>query len=170
MDRSAIAHALQRAEDAFLRKPALALHDDAPATAVLGPGLRAQITSSTGMALQTDLPSTMGGDGDGPSPGWLMRAGLAACLSTAVAMRAARRGITLRRLEVTAESRSDARGLLGDGPVGPLALSLRVHIESDDADDATLCELVAWADAHSPVSDALRRTIDLRLQIMPARR
>jgi organic hydroperoxide reductase OsmC/OhrA len=166
MDTAAIAHALQRAEKAFQRKPALALHDDTPATVVFGDGLIGRVDGADGVPLCTDMPVGMGGDGAGPTPGWLMRAGLASCLGTAIAMRAACLGLVLRRLEVTASGRSDARGLLGDGPVGPLELGLRVHIEADGVPAERLRELVAWADAHSPVSDALRRPVALGLRVV----
>jgi organic hydroperoxide reductase OsmC/OhrA len=166
MDTVDIGRVLLRAEQAFQRKQALALHDDAPATVDLGPCLVAEVEGGAGLRIRTDLPATMGGDGSGPTPGWVLRAGLASCLGTAFAIRAARLGFALRRLEVTASGRSDARGLLGDGPVGPLGRGLRVHIEADGVPPQQLRELVAWADAHSPVSDALRRPIALGLTIV----
>jgi organic hydroperoxide reductase OsmC/OhrA len=168
MDTADIARALQRADQAFQRKPALALHEDSPATAVFDAGLIGRIEGAAGLAVRTDMPAGMGGDDAGPTPGWLMRAGLASCLGTVIAMRAARLGLVLRRLEVTASGRSDARGLLGDGPVGPLELALTVHVEADGVPAAQLRELVAWADAHSPVSDALRRPLALDLRVVTA--
>jgi organic hydroperoxide reductase OsmC/OhrA len=130
--------------------------------------LQARVDLPGGAALYTDLPPSIGGEGAGVPPGWLMRAGLAACLTTAVALRASCQGIKLRALSVSAHSESDARGLLGGEPAvaaGPLSLTMDVAIEAEDADAATLRELVAWADAHSPVSDAMRRAIDLRIRI-----
>jgi uncharacterized OsmC-like protein len=168
MDSKSIADAVQRVETAFVRKPGLALHDDVPACAEYVDGLRTRIATPTGRSIQTDLDALLGGDGDGPSPGWLMRAGLAACLCSSVALNAARRGIALTRLEVRALSTSDARGLLQVEPAvpaGPLQLRLEVTIAADGADAAMLHELVAWSDAHSPVSDALRRAIDLQLHV-----
>lgn len=168
MDNPSIARALRRVEEAFARKPALAVHDDTPARARWDGGLQARVELPGGGTLQTDLAPVMGGDGAGVPPGWLMRAGLASCLASAVALRAARLGITLRRLELQVHSVSDARGLLGseaDVCAGPLSLRLDVAIEADGVDEATLRGLVAWADAHSPVSDALRRAIDPQLRV-----
>lgn len=168
MDNPSIARALQRVEEAFARKPALARHDDSPARAIWDGGLQTRVDLPGGGALQTDLAAVMGGDGAGVPPGWLMRAGLASCLTSAVALRAAREGVTLRRLEVQVHSVSDARGLLGgepDVPAGPLSLRLDVSIEAEGVDESDLRALVAWADAHSPVSDALRRAIDLQMRV-----
>ncbi|WP_298833382.1 OsmC family protein [uncultured Piscinibacter sp.] len=167
MDAKSIAEAVQRVEQAFARKPGLARHDDLPALATLAEGLRVRVELPGGAALYTDLPPQMGGEGAGVPPGWLMRAGLASCLTTAVALRAACLGIELRALSVRALSESDARGLLDVEPAvaaGPLGLTLNVALEAVGADEATLRELVAWADAHSPLSDAVRRAIDLRVR------
>lgn len=168
MDQQSIAEAVQRLELAFARKPGLARHADAPACATLADGLRVRVDLPDGAALYTDLPPPLGGEGAGVPPGWLMRAGLAACLTTAVALRAACLGIVLRSLSVRAHGESDARGLLGGEPAvaaGPLGLTLSVAIEADGVGAAALQELVAWADAHSPVSDAMRRALDLRVRV-----
>lgn len=168
MDNASMAQALERTARAFTRKPGLAVQDDTPARATLVGGARTRIEAPDGTLLHTDLDAGMGGDGQGVSPGWLMRAGLASCLATAVALRAARQGIALQRLEVRAGSRSDARGLLGCGadvPPSPLHVSLVVTLGAEGVDAAALRELVAWADAHSPVSEALRRALDVRLQV-----
>lgn len=173
MDNASMARALQRTESAFARKPGLALQDDTPATAVMVGGARTRIEAPDGTLLHTDLDPGLGGEGQAFSPGWLMRAALASCLASCVAMRAARQGIALQRLQVRARSRSDARGVLGSEPgvaPSPLELGLEVEIEAEGADPAALRELVAWADAHSPVSDALRRALDLRLHVEVAAR
>ncbi len=57
-----------------------------------------------------------------PSPGWLLRAAEASCVATLITMRAAMLGIDLDTLEVTVDSVSDDRGLLGVDdtvPAGP---------------------------------------------------
>ena len=58
-----------------------------------------------------------------------MRAALAACDATLIAMEAARDGIELTDLEVSVDSESDFRGVLGvDSTVQPGPLSMRVAI------------------------------------------
>jgi organic hydroperoxide reductase OsmC/OhrA len=83
-------------------------------------------------------------------------------------MRAAELDIELSRLEVTAESETDMRGLLAVGngvDPGPARARLRIRLAADGADEQRLEELVQWADGHSPVCDALRRAIPVELEI-----
>jgi uncharacterized OsmC-like protein len=141
---------------------------DRPAVAVMEDGLRARAEGGDGWAVVTDMPAAVGGGGAAPSPAWLVRAALASCAATAIAMRAAELEIALTRLEVTAESDTDMRGLLDAGngvDPGPATVRLRVEIAADEADEQRLDELVRWADGHSPVCDALRRTIPVELEI-----
>jgi uncharacterized OsmC-like protein len=130
-----------------------------PATARLLDGLRCEVTGPRGESMRTDMPSALGGTASAPNPGWLLRGALASCLTTVAAMRAARLGIELRTLEVTVESESDHRGLLGmDERVaaGFTALRMRVRIGADGVAPATLRELVKWGDAHAPVCCTVR--------------
>ena len=87
-----------------------------------------------------------------------------------IAMRAAELGITLQRVEVTVDSESDDRGLLGldDAvPAGPLNSRVRVQIAAEEIDSERLRELVEWADRHSPVSDAIRRAVPTTVEFEP---
>jgi uncharacterized OsmC-like protein len=83
----------------------------------------------------------------------MLRSASAACLVSLIAMRAAEEGVDLSLLEVEVDSESDNRGLLGlgdDVPAGPLGLRTLVRVAAADADDATLRDIVQWADEHSP--------------------
>lgn len=140
---------------------------DHPATAVIEDGLRCRVEGGDGWAVVTDMPAPVGGGATAPTPGWLIRAALASCAATTIAMRAAELEIPLTRLEVTAESETDMRGLLaaGDGiSPGPARARLRVRLAAD-ADEQQLEELVEWADSHSPISDCVRRAIPLEVEI-----
>jgi uncharacterized OsmC-like protein len=141
---------------------------DRPAAAVVESGLRCRIEGPDGWELVTDMSAAVGGGATAPTPAWVLRAAWASCAATAIAMRAAELGISLARLEVTAESETDMRGLLavGDGvPPGPDHARLRVRIASDEPDPERLRELVEWADQHSPVGDALRRALPIELDV-----
>jgi len=130
-----------------------------PATARLLDGLRCEVTGPRGESVHTDMPSAMGGAASAPNPGWLMRGALASCLTTVAAMRAARLGIELKVLEVTVDSESDHRGILGMDeavPAGFTALRMRVRIGADGVAPSKLRELVAWGDAHAPVCCTVR--------------
>jgi uncharacterized OsmC-like protein len=140
--------------------------NEQPATAILEEGLRCRVTAADGTAIGTDMPIAIGGDGSAPTPGWFVRAGIAACNGTVIAMRAARLGITLNKLEVTVDSESDRRGLLGMDDVvpGPLRMSVRVNLNAD-ADPGRLREIVHWAINHSPMADAVRRAVELKVEV-----
>ena len=46
-----------------------------------------------------------------------------------------------------------------------LEVALAVDVAAEDASEAALAELVAWANQHSPIGDAVRRAIDVRLSV-----
>ncbi|MFC5609048.1 OsmC family protein [Variovorax soli] len=153
----------------FEGQPQDALSKDAPATAVLESGLRCRVDGPGGVAVVTDMPVSIGGTNSAPSPGWLMRAALANCDATLVALRAAQLGIVLQHLEVTAESESDHRGILGLDeavPAGPLDVRVTVRVAAEGVSEEQLRELVHWAEQHSPVGDALRRAVPLRVDVV----
>ena len=114
------------------------------------------------------MPAALGGAGSAANPGWLLRAGLASCTATVIAMRAAKLGIALDTLEVSVESESDNRGMLGlDDTVsaGLSGLKMRVRIGAAGADGSQLQEIVRWADAHSPVACTLREAGEGKLDV-----
>lgn len=153
-----IRQAIDKLGAAITADPAKARAKNAPATARLMAGLQCELTGPYNERLKTDMPPAMGGSASGPNPGWLFRGSLAACTATVIAMRAAQLGVTLTELEVTVESESDNRGLLGlDASVtaGLGHLRTRVKIAGDAPADA-LREIVAWSDAHSPVGCTVR--------------
>ena len=141
---------------------------DKPATAVVEQGLRCRATGPNGEAVVTDMPKGIGGAASAPTPGWLLRAALASCDATVIAMRAAQLGIVLSQLEVTVDSVSDDRGILGLGnaiPPGPQSMRIRVLIAAKDTSAEELRQLVSWAEAHSPVGDAVRRAIPSQIEV-----
>lgn len=159
---------LQRVSDVLERRPSAAVQEDSPAVAVWDGALGTRLAPATGMALGSDMPVALGGKGTAPTPGWYVRAGVASCLVTSIAIQAAMRGIALRHVEVQARSRSDARGLLGIAagvPPGPLSVSLTVTVQAPDVPQEALRALVEAAQAHAPMSDALRRPINVELDL-----
>ena len=104
-----------------------------------------------------------------PTPGWLLRAALASCDATAVAMEAARRGVELTELTVTVESESDFRGALGvDDSVrpGPSAVRVRIQLAGANATRDQLRDIVQRAESRSPVHDAVVREISMTTEIV----
>ena len=151
-----------------LSKAAAGPGPDRPAVAVIEDGLRCRAEGGAGWVIVTDMPAALGGGGSAPTPGWLIRAALASCAATTIAMRAAELEIPLSRLEVTAESETDMRGLLAVGNgvhPGPARARLRVEVEAEGIDPKGLEELVGWADSHSPVGDCVRRAVPFEVEI-----
>src|SRR5947209_8547667 len=108
-----IGEAMDRAQSVLRRRPSAGLREDATGTARWTGGARIVATHPNGAEMITDMPAELGGSGNGVSPGWLVRAGVASCAATTIAMHAARRRIDLESLEVSVSSRSDTRGFLG---------------------------------------------------------
>lgn len=152
----------------YLKKnPAAALSADSTAVAVLENGLRCRVEGPGGAVVTTDMPTAIGGGGSAPGPGWLMRAALATCDATMIAMRAAVEGVTLTELEVKVDSDSDDRGLVGADdavPAGPLRVRVHVRIVSA-APAEKLKKIIGWAEKHSPVGDAVRRAVSISMKI-----
>ena len=83
-------------------------------------------------------------------------------------MRAAVLGITLETVEVTVNSESDDRGMLGMDdavPSGPLSGRVRVRLIADGVDDTTLEELAQWGVDHCPVCNALERPVPITVEV-----
>jgi uncharacterized OsmC-like protein len=159
---------LERAKRIFLEKPAAGRRPNTAATAVWHEGLSCEVSGPAAERALTDMPEAMGGTGAGSNPGWLLRAGMASCAATAIAMRAAQLGIALSALEVKVESESDARGLVGipDIPTALDNLRMSVRIGAEGVDEARLRELVAWGEQHSPVGCTLRDRPAVALEVV----
>jgi len=162
-----IRESIDRAVTFLTEQPEKARYVDRPATATVE-GLRAEVTGQYGESLVSDMPRSVGGGGSAPTPGWFLRAAVAGCDATVIAMRAAAEGIELSTLEVTVTSESDDRGFLGMDdslPAGPLQARTHVRIGADGVSPDTLRDIVEWAEMHSPVSDALRRAVPTTVNI-----
>lgn len=143
-------------------------YTDSAAVATRVDGLRFHVTDPDGRAIFTDMPKGVGGEGQEPGPGWLFRAALASCVGSLVAMRAAQQDVKLSKLDVTVDSESDDRGILGmeeSIPSGPLSIRVSVNIAADDVEEPALRDLAEWALEHCPVADAVGRGIEIKLEI-----
>lgn len=172
MSTQSILTAQQRLERLVRQRPGVAQVRDVPATALWEGGGKTQTRHPDGNLIHTDLPQELGGDGERVSPGWLLRAALASCAVTRIAMLAAERGMQPQRLEAQVTSDTDLHGLLGlrreDGqyiPAGPLAVHVQVSISVPGAPDAEVREMVEQAMRVSPMLSALAEAVPVRLDI-----
>jgi uncharacterized OsmC-like protein len=172
MSAQYVADALQRVEVVLRRRPDMGVHDDSPATASWRGSTRIVTSHDNGIEVTTDMPNELGGTGDQVTPGWLLRAGLASCTATRIAMSAAAAGIELTKLELRASSRSDTRGMLGmteaDGTrisAGPRDVELHVIIAARGVPAEKLRALVEESHRCSPVPCAIQEETPVGLQI-----
>jgi uncharacterized OsmC-like protein len=172
MGMEQIAASMERVGAVLRRKPQAGLSEDSAATARWDGGLRACVRSDAGHSVATDMPIEIGGEASAATPGWLLRAGLASCAVTRIAMAAATAGIKLETLEARATSRSDVRGLLAipapDGravPAGPLSMDLHVRIGAPGVPAERLRALVASTAACSPVTCAVEQPLPVALHV-----
>ncbi len=164
---SSIGDAIRSATEYLSDHPEEARYTDSAAVATLDEGLKVTIPAPDGRRITTDMPKGVGGADSAPSPGWLFRAALAACDATLIAMRAAMLGLELDEIEVSIDSESNDYGILGiddSTPAGPLSVRTKVRVRAGDADASTVRELVDWAVAHCPVSDATKRAVPMTLE------
>jgi uncharacterized OsmC-like protein len=162
MSAAHIQSAIENVITHLSQHPSECRHTDTLATAVVEEGLRCRADGPDGATLVSDMPKSVGGGGSAPSPGWFLRAALANCDATVITMRAAQLGVRLTTLEVAVDSESDSRGMLGmDDSVcaGALSMRMRVRIGAKGATPERLRQIVDWAEAHSPLGDAIRRAV-----------
>ena len=163
----AIRAAIEGASVYLAEHPDEARYTDSLATAHVEEGLRIRVNGPGGEILTTDMPGAVGGGSAAPSPGWFLRAAVAACVTSLAVMRAAQLGIEGFTCEVEVDSESDDRGILGlDASVPGGPFSMRIGVRSTGALSDRLEEIAHWAVEHCPVSDAVRRAVPLSIDLL----
>lgn len=159
------------AASAYLTEhPDEAAYRDSHARARLGDGLRVDVTGPNGERLSTDMPRGIGGSAMAASPGWYFRAAAAACVASLIGIRAAMLGVELPAdvVEVSVDSESDDRGILGLDPAipaGALAMRVAVTLGGGSIERATFEDIVQWAVAHCPVTDTASRAVPIEVVV-----
>jgi uncharacterized OsmC-like protein len=163
-----VREAIEQLSATIAADPTKARAKNVPATARLTDGLRCELSGPYNERLVTDMAPAMGGTASGPNPGWLLRGALASCTATVIAMRAAKLGVVLSSLQVTVETDSDLRGILGlddNVSAGHGPVRMKVEIGAPTASPEVLREIVTWADRHSPVTCTMRQAPECSLEI-----
>jgi uncharacterized OsmC-like protein len=116
-----------------------------------------------------DEPPALLGDDTAPNPTEALLAALGSCLSVGIHANAVARGITLYKVELELEGEINITAVWGVGDLTPKPLGLttvqaKVHIEGDASREA-LRDLVAHANAWSPVANTVRNPIPLAVSI-----
>ena len=164
----AIRTAIEGAGTYLTEHPGEARYTDSLATARLRDGLRVRVDGPNGEVLETDMPAAVGGAGSAASPGWFLRASVAACVASLATMRAAQLGLQGFSGEVDVDSESDDRGILGldaSVPGGPLSMRIGFRMAANGIGLEGLEEIAVWAVEHCPVSDAVRRAVPVHIEV-----
>jgi uncharacterized OsmC-like protein len=167
---SQIGEAVARASAYLTEHPEEARYRDSAAVARLGHNLRVNVTGPGGEAISTDMPRGIGGEATVPSPGWLFRAATASCVAALIGIRAATLGLDLAPgdVEVTVDSESDDRGILGLGDdiaAGALSMKVVVRFGAGGPAGAAREALARWALEHCPVADTAARPVPIELEV-----
>jgi uncharacterized OsmC-like protein len=160
---------MQRVRKMLERRPDCGLQDGAGRGPV-GAG-HVHRAAANGTKVLTDMPTELGGTGE-VSPVGCSRAGIASCLATVIAMKAAEEDIALAALEVKVTSRSDTRGLLGMPDASgttvsacPSDMELHVRIDANGASPQRLRDLVEGAARCSPMYSAVEGPMPLIVRV-----
>jgi uncharacterized OsmC-like protein len=171
MMTAAIRAAMEGAGAYLTEHPDEARYTDSIARASVESGLRVVVEGPAGERLETDMPAAVGGAGSAVSPGWFLRAAVAACVTSLATMRASQLDWTAFQCRVEVDSESDDRGILGldaSVPGGPLSMRIALHVTADGIGLERLEELAVWAVEHCPVSDAVRRAVPVHIEVTEA--
>ena len=148
--------ALERSIKALTLKPSLGLGTGKSKTRIRN-GLTCEIEEGN-WKFVTDMPESVGGNAEGPTPGVLGRAALGSCLAIGYMMKASLLNIPITNLEVEVQADYDDGALLGTSNVAPGYLEVRytITIESD-APEENILRMIEDADQHSPYLDVFSR-------------
>jgi uncharacterized OsmC-like protein len=106
-------------------------------------------------------PPVLLGDNEGANPVEFLLHALAGCVTTTLVLHAAVRGIAIKELSTELEGDLDVRGLLAlDDAVSPSYEQIRIRMTiKADCSDEELEDLLAVAQAHSPVCNTVCRPV-----------
>ena len=151
-----IKSAVERSIKALTLKPSLGLGTGKSKTRIKN-GLTCEIQEGNWKFL-ADMPESVGGNAQGPTPGVYGRAALGSCLAIGYMMKAATMNIPITMLEVEVQADYDDGALLGTSNVAPGYLEVRytITIESD-APEEDILRMIEDADQHSPYLDVFSR-------------
>ena len=111
-------------------------------------------------------PPVLLGHNEGANPVEFLLHALAGCVTTTFVLHAMARGIKVNALSTELEGDIDLHGLLGmNDAVNPGYEEIRIRMQVDaDCSDAALADLMAYAQAHSPVCNTICRPVPVKIE------
>ena len=106
-------------------------------------------------------PPVLLGHNEGANPVEFLLHALAGCVTTTTVLHATARGIEIESLSTRLVGDIDLQGLLAlaDVPAGYGGIRIEMDIKAKNASDAELDDLLAFAQAHSPVCNTVCRPV-----------
>ena len=116
-----------------------------------------------------DEPPVLLGDDTAPNPSEAAMAALGSCLAVGVHANAVARGITIKTLEVELEADINITSVWGTGdtnpkPVGFTDVRIKINLDAD-APKEELEDLIAHANAWSPVANTIRNPVNMTVEL-----
>lgn len=158
---------LERAVDTVTMRPSRGQRTYSN-VASIGEGTRCRVVEHHDDLL-IDIPKSIGGEGEGPSPSMILRSAISSCIAIGIKQWAARHDVPVERVDVTIETDVDARGQLGvcdDIAPGFLGMRLLITVHSA-ADPDVVDNIVRKSLRYSPLMDVLARSqsVETRLEL-----
>jgi uncharacterized OsmC-like protein len=122
-----------------------------------------------GQTVETDMPMEVGGDDTAPSPGKLLLAAIAACVTTGVAQACARHGLNVEDIQVDVEADIDTRGVFCprlNVSAAFQGIRARVNIYTEESTEA-VHQAIEESEACSTVSHTLAAPPKLEINVLP---
>jgi len=156
--------AVERTTRALSLKPSLGKGTGLSKTSIKN-GLTCEIQEGNWKFL-ADMPESVGGNAQAPTPGVYGRAALGSCLAIGYMMAAAKKNISIATVEVEVQADFDDGALFGTADVFPGYSQVRciINIESDAAEEDVL-KMLDEADQHSPYLDVFSRGQDCKREV-----
>jgi len=163
-EASSIKTAIERTSKALTLKPSLGQSTGISKVRITD-GLSCEIQEGD-WKLKADMPTSVGGNHTGPTPGVYGRAAFGSCLAIGYMMKAASMNIPIRSLEVEVQADYDDGAMFGTSDNNPGYLQVRyiVTVESD-APEQSIIAMLDDADQHSPYLDVFSRAQDCRREL-----
>lgn len=111
-------------------------------------------------------PPVLLGKNEGANPVEFLLHALAGCVTTTFVLHAMARGIRIDALSTELEGDIDLQGLLGLNEAvtpGYREIRIRMHVDADCSEEE-LADLMAFAEAHSPVCNTVCRPVPVRIE------
>lgn len=111
-------------------------------------------------------PPVLLGKNEGANPVEFLLHALAGCVTTTFVLHAMARGIRIDALSTELEGDIDLQGLLGLNEAvtpGYREIRIRMHVDADCSEEE-LADLMAFAEAHSPVCNTISRPVPVRIE------